>query len=74
MDLQQRPGETIQELASSIWHDAMTCDFQSIKDPLGEALRTRFICSMGNEAVFKVLSKLKDDELTFNCQGNPGSS
>ena len=40
----------------------MTCDFASIKDPLDEALRTRFICSINNEAV---LIKVKDSDLTF---------
>ena len=41
--------------------DAATCDFQSIKDRLDEALRTKFICSVDNEAVLKTLFKLKDD-------------
>ena len=36
-----------------------------IKDPPDEALKTRFTCSVGNEAVLKALFKLKDDELTF---------
>ena len=47
-DLKQKVGETIQELVSRIRHDAVTCDSQSIKDPLDEALRTRFICSVDN--------------------------
>ena len=42
----------------------MTCDFQSIKDPLDEAMRTRFISSMDYEAVLKALFRFKDDELT----------
>ena len=28
-------------------------------------MRTRFICSVGNEAVLKALFKIKDDQLTF---------
>jgi len=64
-DLQRKPGETIQELAARIRQDAVTCDFASIKDPLDEALRTRFICSVKNEAVLKALFRVKDDELTF---------
>lgn len=64
-DMQRKPGETIQELAARIRQDAATCDFPSIKDPQDEALRTRFICSVGNEAVLKALFKVKDDELTF---------
>ena len=43
-DMKRKPGETIPELASRIRQDAATCDFQSIKDPLDEALRTKFIC------------------------------
>ena len=66
-DMKRKPGETIPELASRIRQDAAsTCDFQSIKDPLDEALRTKFICSVDNEAVLKTLSKLKDDELKFS--------
>ena len=61
--MKRKPGETIPELASRIRQDAATCDFQSIKDPLDEALRTKFICSVDNEAVLKTLFKLKDDEL-----------
>ena len=34
-------------------------------DPLDEALRTRFICSINNEAVLKALFKINTDELTF---------
>ena len=65
-DMKRKPGETIPELASRIRQDAATCDFQSIKDPLDEALRTKFICSVDNEAVLKTLFKLKDDELNFS--------
>ena len=42
----------------------MTCDLQSIKDPLDEALKARFICFVDNEAVFKAFFRIKDDELT----------
>ena len=65
-DMKRKPGETIPELTSRIRQDAATCDFQSIKDPLDEALRTKFICSVDNEAVLKTLFKLKDDELKFS--------
>ena len=64
-DMQRKPGETLQELATRIRQDAATCDFASIKDSLDEALRQRFICSVNNEAVLKALFKVKDDELTF---------
>ena len=59
----RKPGETVQELAARIRQDAVTCDFPSIRDPLDEALRTRFMCSISNEAVLKSLFKIKD--LTF---------
>ena len=65
-DMKRKPGETIPELASRIRQDAATCDFQSIQDPLDEAMRTKFICSVDNEAVLKTLFKLKNDELKFN--------
>ena len=45
---------------------ASTFDFTSIENPLDEALRTRFICSVANEAVLKSLLKIPEDELTFN--------
>ena len=55
----------LQELVARIRQDAATCDFASIKDPQDEALRSRFICSVNNEAVLKALFKVKDDELDF---------
>ena len=58
-DFKRKPGEILQELVSRVCQDAVTCIFQSIKDPLDEALRTRFICSLDNEAVLKALFKLK---------------
>ena len=64
-DMRRKPGETLQELAARIRQDAATCDFASIKDPQDEALRSRFICSVNNEAVLKALFKVKDDELNF---------
>ena len=64
-NMQRKPGETVQELAARIRQEAATCDFASIRDPQDEALRTKFICSIGNEAVLKALFKIKDDELTF---------
>eukprot|EP00731_Ephydatia_muelleri_P010105 Em0005g691a len=64
-EMNRKPGETIQELAARISHDAVTCDFSEIHDPLDEALRTRFMCSVKNEAVLKALFKIKDGELTF---------
>ena len=54
-NMEWKPGETLQELAARIRHDAATCDFPSIADPQDEALRQRFICSVNNEAVLKAL-------------------
>ena len=56
-DMQRKPGETLQELASRIQHDAATCDFSSIQDPQDEALRQRSICSVNNEAFSKPYSR-----------------
>ena len=64
-EMNRKPGETIQELAARIRHDAATCDFTAIHNPLDEALRTRFMCSVRNEAVLKGLFKIKDGDLTF---------
>ena len=65
-EMQRKPGESVLELAARIRQAAATCNFTAIKDPLDEALRTRFICSINNEAVLKALFKVKDDELTFS--------
>ena len=64
-DMQRKPGDTLQELAARIRQDTATCDFPSIEDPLDEALRQRFICSVNSEAVLKALFKVKDTDLTF---------
>ena len=57
-DMKRKPSETVQELAARIRQAATTCDFANIENPLDEALRTRFICSIYNEAVLKALFKL----------------
>lgn len=62
----RKPGESIQELAARIRQKAATCNFPEIKDPLDEAMRTNFICSINNEAVLKALFKVDDDKLTFS--------
>ena len=59
-----KSGETVQELVVRIRQEAVMCDFASVKDPLDEALRTRFVCSINNKAVLKALFKVND--LTFN--------
>ena len=64
--MKRKPGETILELGSRTRQDAATYDLQSIKDLLDEALRTKFICLVNNEAVLKTLFKVKDDELKFS--------
>ena len=64
--MKRKPGKTIPEMASRLRQNAVTCDFQSIKDPKNEVLRTKFICSVGNKAVLKTLFKLKNDELEFS--------
>ena len=64
-EMKRKPGETILELSARIRQEAATCDFQSIDDILDVTLRTRFICSVNNEAVLKALFKVGADELTF---------
>jgi transposase InsO family protein len=64
-DMTRKPGEKISELAARIRQDATTCAFTDIQDPLDEAMRTRFMCSVSNEAVLKALFKVKPTELTF---------
>ena len=66
IETKRRPGESIQELATTrIRQAAATCDFSTITIPLDEALRTLFICSINNETVLKALLKINADELTF---------
>ena len=64
-DMKRKPGETVQELAARIRQATATCDFANIENPLDEALRTRFVCPINNEAVLKALFKINDDELNF---------
>ena len=64
-NMERKPSETVQELAARIRQDAATCDFSSIADPQDEAMRTRFICSINNEAALKALFKHDDKDLTF---------
>ena len=64
-EMQLKPGETINELAARIRQDAETCDFPSTKDPLDEAMHTRFMCLVNKEAVLKALFTVKDSGLTF---------
>ena len=61
----RKSRESVHELAARIRQEAATCDFASITDPLDEAMRTRFVCSVSNEATLKALFKIKDDDLTF---------
>ncbi|ELU18213.1 hypothetical protein CAPTEDRAFT_213449 [Capitella teleta] len=62
-------GEMIPELAARIRHEATTCDFMSIKNPLDDATVMQFMCFVSNEAVlkalFKALFKVMGDALTF---------
>ena len=64
-NMKRKSGEIVQELAARIRQAAATWDFANIENPLDEALRTRFICSINNEAVLKALFKINDDELNF---------
>ncbi|XP_068235526.1 uncharacterized protein [Palaemon carinicauda] len=65
-DMKRKPGETIQERAARIRHDAATCDCSSIQKPQDEAMRTRFMCSINNEPVLKAIFKVPNNEKTFS--------
>ena len=62
----RRPGESVSQLASRIRKDAATCDFGTIADPLDEALRTRFVCSIQNDTILKQMFKTSEGALTFD--------
>ena len=64
-DLKRRTGESIAQLAARIRQDALTCEFSSIDNPQDDAMCTRFICSMQNEAFLKAVFKEKGGELIF---------
>ena len=65
-EMQHKPGESFLAIAARIRQAAATCHFTAIKDPLNKAMRTRFICSINNEAVLKALFRVKGHELTFS--------
>ena len=60
-----KQGEKVQELVARIRQEVVTCYFMSVKDQLDEALCTRLVCSINNEAVLKALLKVKHNELTL---------
>ena len=64
--MQRQREESIQELAARIRQTAAMYDFASVADTLDEVLRTRFICSVKNEAVLKARFKMRADALDFN--------
>ena len=64
-NMQRKPRELVHQLAARIHQDAITCDFESITKPLDEAMRTKFICSLQNEAVLKAFLKTRDADLAF---------
>ena len=59
--IKRKPGETVTELATRVRQMAATCDFPSITSPLDEALRTCFICAVGNEGVLKAIFRKNND-------------
>ena len=52
-------------MAARIRQDVANCDFYAMEDPQDEAMGTRFTCSIGNEAILKMLFKEDDDKPTF---------
>ena len=61
----RKTGESVQQLADRARRLAATCDFASVTDPLDEALKLWFICSIQSKDVLKSLLSKKEDELTF---------
>ena len=64
--IKRKPGETPTELAARVRQMATTCDFPAIKNLLNEAMRTRFICAINNEAVLKSVFREPEEKLTFS--------
>ncbi|KII68788.1 Gag-Pol polyprotein [Thelohanellus kitauei] len=44
---------------------AKSCNFPAIKDPLEEAVKTVFVCSISNETVLKAIFHKASEELKF---------
>ncbi|KII61549.1 hypothetical protein RF11_07127 [Thelohanellus kitauei] len=63
--IRRQPGETPLELAARIREMAKSCNFPAIKDPLEEALKTAFVCSVSNETVLKAIFHKASEELKF---------
>ena len=61
--MQHKPGKTDVQLAAWIQQDVTKYNFDTVKDPHSEAMQTHFICSIGNETVFKASFKVSDEEL-----------
>ena len=55
----RKTGESIQELATRIRQEPTTCDFSAVKDQLDETMTTKFMCSVNNEAILKLLFNMK---------------
>ncbi|KAG8240133.1 hypothetical protein J437_LFUL007312 [Ladona fulva] len=69
----QRPGKIqilvgnatqARRIDSRVRQGSGKCDFSSIRDPQDRAIRTRFICSVNNEAVLTAV--FKDYQLSFS--------
>ena len=55
--MSRKPGETLQVHVARIRQDYVSCGFAFFKNSQDEALRSRYICSVNNEAVLKALLK-----------------
>ena len=64
--MDRKAGELIQEFVTRIRQEVAACDFSSLKDPLDEAVTTKFMCSVNNEAILKSLLNMKSSDITFN--------
>ncbi|KII71820.1 hypothetical protein RF11_01364 [Thelohanellus kitauei] len=64
-DINRQPGETPLELAARIREIAPSCNVPAIKDPLDEAIKTLFVCSVSNETVVKAIFHKASEWLKF---------
>ena len=64
-DLRRKPGESVQELATRILQDANKCGYETIRNPFDDTLLTRFVCSVDNDRVLKMLFEMNHEELDF---------
>ena len=67
--MHRKPGGNSLYLGTRMREDAVTCDFDAIKNIQGEAMQTQFIRSISYEVVLKAAFKVSGNDLTGkNCK------